>query len=102
MRPAVRDWFHWSRRSELDAGAIVSRRRFVAHRGTQPFDRTRAGLVPTASAELLLMAAQETAAAHARISRRTISTMCQCSVRTEKKLGSRLSIEKNSTTSHRR
>jgi DNA-binding transcriptional LysR family regulator len=36
--------------------------------GNQLFDRTRLGLVPTAAAELLLPAAEEMAAAHARFS----------------------------------
>src|SRR5580765_6348650 len=54
----------------LDASTLS--RRLVALEdalGTRLFDRTREGLVPTQGAELLLPAAEEMAAAHARFSR---------------------------------
>jgi DNA-binding transcriptional LysR family regulator len=54
----------------LDASTLS--RRLVALEqtlGTHLFDRTREGLVPTRGAELLLPAAEEMAAAHARLSR---------------------------------
>jgi DNA-binding transcriptional LysR family regulator len=57
-------------RVDLDASTLSRRLAALEEAlGTRLFDRTREGLVPTGGADLLLGAAEEMAAAHARFSR---------------------------------